>query len=98
MQLVANAGSHQAVPRLVEGHFVDTLAVAVESVQYRRPLICQFAPFDRLAAPEAANLARPFARPAATFALECLNERQVVLKQVATAERWGLVGYLMSSH
>jgi hypothetical protein len=39
VQLVANAGRHQLVPRVIESHLIYPLAVTVEAIKHRRPLV-----------------------------------------------------------
>ena len=95
VQLVLRGERDQVVPGAVELDLVDAVAVAVERLQPRRVLVGLEAPADRVRAPGGADLARALARPAGALALERLDERDVVLEQIAVSQRRDLVGDLV---
>ena len=91
MQLVAHGKLHEVVPRAMKLDLVDPMAVAVVRAQPRRVLVGLKAPADGVAAPRGADLAAALERPAAALARQRLDERDVVVEEVASFERRRLV-------
>ena len=77
VQLVLGRERHELVVGGVELDLVDAVAVAVVGDQLRRVLVGLTPPRERLAAPDAADLAHAVARPAAALSLQPLRERDV---------------------
>ena len=95
VQSVRDGDVHQLVPGGVELHLVDAVAVAVVGAQLGRVLVRLPAPLDRLAAGDLAHRADLRLGPAATLAVQRLDQRAVLLEDVVRLQRRDLVDHLM---
>ena len=91
LQARVQAEPEQRVPGGMELDLVDPLAVAVVCPQLRRILICEPAPFERLAAERLAERGDLRLPGRAAFPAESLDESRVLFVEVVAGERRRLV-------